>query len=140
MRLRHGLVGFLTSLPAHGDLVRVRLGSLRGYVVCHPELVAEVLRDDRTYDKGGPLFDKAREVVGNGLVTCGHQEHRRQRRLVQPAFHRPRVDDYRRSMTEQVEGVLSEWRTGQVIDVPEQTHRLTSGNPGIASIDWWWRV
>jgi pentalenene oxygenase len=36
---------FLAALPAHGDLVEVRLGPQRTYLVCHPDLVQQVLRD-----------------------------------------------------------------------------------------------
>ncbi|MFE1883640.1 hypothetical protein [Streptomyces diastatochromogenes] len=35
--------GFLTSLPAHGDLVEIRLGPRPTYVLCGPELVSQVL-------------------------------------------------------------------------------------------------
>ncbi|MFJ6385812.1 hypothetical protein ACIQI7_38125 [Kitasatospora sp. NPDC092039] len=54
---------FVAGLPAHGDLVRLRLGPLRAYVVCHPELVRRLLADDRTFDPGGPLPD--------GVVSMG---------------------------------------------------------------------
>ncbi|MGB6163557.1 MAG: cytochrome P450 [Pseudonocardiaceae bacterium] len=108
---------FLESLPAHGDLVRVKLGPWPAYVVCHPDLVHQILVEDRTFDKGGPTFDKARKVAGNGLGTCGHREHRRQRRLVQPAFRRDRIPGYARVMTEQIAAVTEPWHDGQIIDV-----------------------
>jgi cytochrome P450 len=110
-------LGFLASLPAHGDLVRVKLGPWPAYVVCHPDLAHQILVTDRTFDKGGPTFDKMRKVIGNGLGTCGHQDHRQQRRLVQPAFHRDRIPGYARVMTEQITAVTQPWHDGQVLDV-----------------------
>jgi hypothetical protein len=62
---------FLVTLPSYGDLVWVRLGPMRAMVVCHPELNREMLQRDRDFDKGGPLFQRASEFIGNGLVTCG---------------------------------------------------------------------
>lgn len=48
--------GFLTSLPAQGDgLLQIRLGPFGAVVVCDPDLTQQVLRDDHTFDKGGPL-------------------------------------------------------------------------------------
>ncbi|MFD4655598.1 cytochrome P450 [Kitasatospora sp. NPDC058444] len=117
---------FVAGLPAHGDLVRLRLGPLHAYVVCHPELVRRMLADDRTFDKGGPLLDKAREVFGNGLATCPAAAHRRQRRMLQPAFHRDRLPGYAALMAEEIAGVTARWRDGEVVDVPAAMYRLTT--------------
>ncbi|MFC5218619.1 cytochrome P450 [Streptomyces coerulescens] len=108
---------FLNSLPAHGDLVEVRLGPVRAWVACHPELVHQVLMDARTFDKGGPLYDRLRTLLGDGVGTCRHPAHRRQRRLLQPAFRKARVADQTDLMGEEVESVCREWRAGQDVDV-----------------------
>jgi cytochrome P450 len=120
--------GFLRSLPAHGDMMRVSLGPIKAVMVCDPELTSQILLDDRTYDKGGVLFDRAREVFGDGLVTCPHAVHRRERRLVQPAFHRSRLPGYARVMTEQATELTSRWRDGQVLDMPAEMLSLTMHN------------
>ncbi|MFE4975920.1 cytochrome P450 [Kitasatospora sp. NPDC056651] len=117
---------FVAGLPAHGDLVRLRLGPLRAYVVCHPELVRRLLTDDRAFDKGGPLLDKAREVFGNGLATCPAADHRRQRRMLQPAFHRDRLPGYAALMAEEIADATAPWHHGDVIDVPAAMYRLTT--------------
>jgi pentalenene oxygenase len=46
---------FLRALPTHGDLVEIRLGPFKALVVCDPDLIQQVLTDDRVFDKGGPL-------------------------------------------------------------------------------------
>jgi cytochrome P450 len=120
--------GFLLSLPAQGDVMRVRLGPLKAVMVCDPELTSQILINDRTYDKGGLLFDRAQEVFGDGLVTCPHALHRRERRLVQPAFHRSRLSGYARVMTEGTALMTSKWRDGQVLDMPAEMLSLTMHN------------
>ncbi|MGW3071749.1 cytochrome P450 [Kitasatospora sp. NPDC001132] len=117
---------FVARLAAHGDLVRLRLGPLRAYVVCHPELVHRMLADDHTFDKGGPLLAEAREVVGNGLATCPAAVHRRQRRMLQPAFHRERLPGYAALMAEEIADATAHWHDGDVIDVPAAMHRLST--------------
>ncbi|MEV4556368.1 cytochrome P450 [Kitasatospora sp. NPDC049285] len=117
---------FLRGLPAHGDLVAIRLGPVRALVVCHPDLVHRMLVDDRTFDKGGAFFDRGREFAGNGLVTCPYRDHRRQRRLLQPAFHRSRLPGYAALMTDQIDRTTAAWRDGETLDVGAATHELTS--------------
>lgn len=109
-------LGFLRSLPLYGKLVQVRLGTYRVAVVCDAELTHQVLVNDRVFDKGGVYIEKVRETVGNGLGTCAHADHRRQRRLLRPAFQRSRVEGYAAIMSEQIEKVLSGWEDGLVID------------------------
>ncbi|MFB7946871.1 cytochrome P450 [Kitasatospora phosalacinea] len=116
LRLLRGPVGFLSSLHEHGDLVAVRLGPTTAQVPCHPELLAQVLEDDRLFDKGGVFYDRARDVAGNGLVTCPHRDHRRQRRLVQSAFRRPQLAHYAGAVRAEVDAAAAGWRPGLVVD------------------------
>ncbi|TDD80916.1 cytochrome P450 [Actinomadura rubrisoli] len=108
---------FLSSLPAYGDLVRIRLGPQTVIMTCDPGLTRAMLVDDRTFDKGGPFYDRAREASGDGLVTCPHQLHRRQRRLCQPAFHPAHFPAYTTAMVTTALSMARSWRHGQVIDV-----------------------
>jgi pentalenene oxygenase len=117
---------FLGSLPTWGDVVRVRIGPVSAVVVCDPGLTRQVLLDDRTFDKGGPLIDRAREVLGDGLATCPHSRHRRLRRWVQPAFHPARLAGYAEAFSACVDGVTSGWRDGQVVDVVHEMQVLTA--------------
>ncbi|HEU5157042.1 MAG TPA: cytochrome P450 [Streptosporangiaceae bacterium] len=126
-------LGFVRSLPAHGDLVEVRLGPVRTLVVCTPELTRQVLLDDRTFDKGGPVFGRFREIAGNGLVSCPHADHRRQRRLLQPAFRRTRLPGYATVMAEQFAEGVGSWRDGQVIDVTAAM-QMIAGRTGVATM------
>ncbi|MFE2043478.1 cytochrome P450 [Streptomyces sp. NPDC059477] len=118
-------VDFLASLREYGDLVEVRLGPTRAYVPCHPELVRRILADDRTFDKGGPFYRKARDLFGNSIGTCPQSEHRRQRRLLQPAFHRHRIAYYASVMQEEIEELTRSWSNGERIDAYATMNRLT---------------
>ncbi|MET8298758.1 cytochrome P450 [Streptomyces sp. NPDC005180] len=117
---------FLSCLPQQGDLVQVRLGPLQALVACDPALVSQVLRDDRTFDKGGPVFDRSREFFGNGLATCPHGNHRRQRRLLQPAFHPARLPGYAQAATDRAAETTASWQDGQVLDVLAVMQELTA--------------
>jgi cytochrome P450 len=118
--------GFLASLPEHGELVRVRIGPLSAVMVCSPELVRTVLLDARTYDKGGLIFDRLREVTGDGVATCPYDRHKRLRRLTQPAFHQARLPAYAERMTAQIDSISKSWQPGQVLDVRAEALNITT--------------
>jgi cytochrome P450 len=126
LSLLHDPLGFLTSLPAHGDLVRIRFGPFEAIVVCTPKLVRQVLLNDHIFDKDGPFFDRAREAFGDGLATCPHRMHRRQRRLLQPAFHPARLPGYAQVMTKHIAEVTESWQHDQVLDVLSEMMTLTA--------------
>ncbi|MFZ3499162.1 cytochrome P450 [Streptomyces sp. 5.8] len=109
--------GFLSSLPAHGDLVEIRLGSRPTYVVCGPDLASRVLvKEHRRFDKGGPFFDNIALFFGDGLATCPNAKHTRLRRLTQPAFHAHQLADYSSLLARESDIVLGSWQEGQVMD------------------------
>ncbi len=124
--LRRRPLEFLAALPALGDLVTVHFGPTPARVACHPELVRQILRDPQTYDKGGPVFDRARVLLGNGLVTCNREEHRVQRRLLQPAFHSARLAGYAAAVGAETERAIAGWRPGTVVELDTLLHVLTA--------------
>ncbi|MEU7056083.1 cytochrome P450 [Streptomyces sp. NPDC046197] len=119
-------LAFLNSLPARGDMVRICLGPQRAWMVCHPKLVHEMLLDTRTFDKGGPQYDRLRILMGDGLVTSHHERHRRQRRLLQPCFRPAQVAAYTELMGEEAESLCRTWQAGQRIDVSAAMMALTT--------------
>ncbi|GAA3989376.1 cytochrome P450 [Allokutzneria multivorans] len=118
---------FLKSLSTlESDLVRVRLGPLSMIAICDPALTHHVLSNDRVFDKGGPIYDAIRAMLGDNIFTAAHGEHRRQRRLVQPAFHPNRMPGYAAAMTSEVEAVIGRWADGADIDVTQEMLRVTT--------------
>ncbi|MFC4909167.1 cytochrome P450 [Actinomadura gamaensis] len=126
---------FLSSLPDHGDLVRIRLGPQTVIMTCDPELTRTMLVNDRIFDKGGPFYDRAREASGDGLVTCPHRLHRRQRRLCQPAFLPDRYPGYTPAMAETARDIAGAWRPGQIIDVNDLMVTMTMRSMVKATFD-----
>lgn len=53
------------------------------------------------------------------------EEHRRQRRLMQPAFHKKRIEAYRNDMVAITGDELARWRPGAAVDVAEEMRALT---------------
>ena len=123
--LRRTPLRFMDSLRAHGDLVKIKVGPLRFLVVCDPVLAHEVVADLRTYDRTGPLYDRVRRAMGNGVASAAHVDHRRQRLIMQPAFHPGHLPGYADVMRRQTTEMLDGWREGDVVDMVDEMFRLT---------------
>src|SRR5262249_41585115 len=119
-------LAFLTALPQYGDVVDIRVGPARITVICHPDLVHQLLMNDRVFDKGGPLYVRLREVIGSGVGSCPRDAHRKQRRLMQPAFHASRLRGYADEMCRQITAQTDTWRDGKTIDVYRTMTSITS--------------
>lgn len=66
-----------------------------------------------------------RYLLGDGLLTSDGDFHRQQRRLVQPAFHRKRVEGYADVMVRLTEEMLATWQPNSEIDIAAAMQRLT---------------
>ncbi|GAA0674164.1 cytochrome P450 [Kitasatospora atroaurantiaca] len=115
---------FLRSLAERGDLVELRLGPQRAMMCCSPDLFHHVLTDTRHFDKGGPLFDKLKWFLGDGLGSTPHEVHRRQRRQLQPAFRPDALSRYLEVMLEETLSTSSGWHDDAVIEIEQHAYQL----------------
>jgi cytochrome P450 len=115
----------------YGDVVRLRsFPTFFWHLVSHPSGVEQVLQTNQQNYQKGRLFNKPVGLLtGNGLVTSEGEFWRRQRRLVQPAFHRQVVSSYARAATSAAEDMLKRWdayaKSGEHFDVAEEMTHLT---------------
>ena len=118
------------GMAAHGDVSCITIARQAIVVLTHPDHIRQVLVDEaRNFVKGRGL-ERTRKLLGNGLLTSEGELHRRQRRLVQPAFHRERLAGYASTVPAWGERVSRDWRDGQTRDVHLDMMRLTLGVAG----------
>lgn len=128
-------LAFLTALTAYGDIARVPLGPETLYLFNHPDLVRDVLvTNHRNFHKGRGL-ERAKNLLGTGLLTSEGDFHLRQRRLAQPAFHRQRVAVHGATMAAYAAARRDRWRAHAVIDVHKEMMALTLGIVGKTLFD-----
>jgi cytochrome P450 len=108
--------GFLRAQRAHGDLVRIRLGSSDLYMVNSPELIIAMNTVDAAHYDRGLFFDRVRKAYGPILSTTHGIEHRTRRRQLQPAFRHHQLVDYASTMNELTEQRIDSWRAGRALD------------------------
>jgi cytochrome P450 len=119
-------LGLLTLLARdYGDLVRVRLGLTPSVLVSHPQLIEEVLVT-RNHDYRKHLgARRLGSLLGNGLLLSEGDFWLRQRRLMQPAFHRQRVLGLGQTMVSIAAGALDEWHDGDIRDITREMTEIT---------------
>jgi cytochrome P450 len=94
----------------HGGFVRLRIGGKSVYLVSDARLFQHVLRDNvQNYRKSPFLYNAARPMVGNGLLTSEGDFWLRQRRMIQPQFHRQRIASFATMMTNATDDVMRVW-------------------------------
>ena len=131
--MRADPLGLLVRARASlGDLVKMHLGPYPVYMLFRPEHVEHVLqKNPANYLKDG--YEHLEPMVGNGLISSEGELWRKQRRLIQPAFHKKRLDGMARTMTDATEAMLDRWRgrlrergsNAEVLDANQEMSRLT---------------
>ena len=121
-------VGFLMNLAQeYGDLVPFRLGPYNAVLINHPDYIRDVLTINHTKFHKGRALARAKRLIGEGLLTSEEEFHLRQRRLMQPAFHRQRIATYAEAMVEQAARIRQTWQDDAVVDIRDEMTRLTLG-------------
>jgi cytochrome P450 len=109
----------------YGDIVRLRLGHHRIYLVNHPDAIEEVLvTKSRNFIKHFALR-LTPALLGNGLLLSEGDFYLRQRRMIQPSLNRTRLGCYVPIIVQATENALAAWRPGESRDVAGEMMRLT---------------
>jgi cytochrome P450 len=115
---RSSTIQFLRANARHyGDLVHFRAAGRHVFQLNHPTLVQEMLVRDAPHHHRGIVMQRARFVLGDGLLTSEEPLHLRQRRLTQPAFHRDRIAAYGSIIGDYALQMTRSWQSGATRDV-----------------------
>lgn len=118
-------LGFLTKLSKLGDITTFKIGKQLAFFINHPDFIRDVLVTNHSKFEKGRALKRAKNLLGEGLLTNEGKDHLRQRRMIQPAFHRQRIANYANSMIEFGEKMANEWKDGEERDISQEMMRLT---------------
>ena len=109
----------------YGDVVRLRIGREDVFFLHHPDDIREVLVvQHENFHKGYGVMMLDR-MLGRGLITNDGPSHKKQRRLVQPAFHRKRIEGMATSMVDAAQRQAQIWQDGAQVDMAQEMLHLT---------------
>lgn len=113
---RERLVLLRGMAATYGDVSELTLSSQRIVLLTHPDDIRDLLVTNQKLFRKGQALQRAKVLIGEGLLTSEGEQHLRQRRLVQPAFHRARISAYAGAMTSAAMQQQSAWQDGDTID------------------------
>jgi cytochrome P450 len=126
-QFRAGILNFLLQTARdYGPLASFRVGPRQVFLASGPDLIEQVLvTDAQHYIKhfGARAF---KPVLGNGLITSEGPFWHRQRKLIQPAFLKARVQSYAPVMAELTNQMLDSWTPGKRVQIDFEFEVLTS--------------
>ena len=119
------------TIGNHPDMVLNTLGKRELIMINKPEYIHEVLVEQaEKFHKSEPFKYFTRPLLGNGLLISEDDFHRRQRKLVAPAFVHRRIRDYAEVMTDFTLRTMNGWHDGDTIDISSEMLRITLGITG----------
>jgi cytochrome P450 len=125
LEFRRDPLALLQRARAYGEVVRIRFGPFPVYLLNGPGAIRQALLGQaRKLDKG-ISFGRTKALIGNGLVMSDGEHHRRQRRLMQPAFHRAEIARYLGTMREVAVPRLEAWPDGGELAFDREMRSIT---------------
>ncbi len=123
---RRDPLAFLTrTAREYGDLATIRFGPARVVLASNPDYVESVLVTNARIFHKGPALRRNPVLLGNGLLTSEGELWRKQRRLIQPAFSRQRINAYGEVMAAYAQRAVAGWADGEARDIHAEMMRLT---------------
>ncbi len=122
---RDPLALFTRMARTYGDVVFFKLSGEQAYFVNEPQFIRDVLvTNQRNFTKSRGL-ERARKLLGEGLLTSEGTSHLRSRRLLQPMFHRERIGSYAAVMVQRADQMRRRWQDDQTFDAAKEMMRVT---------------
>ncbi|HEY0933001.1 MAG TPA: cytochrome P450 [Trebonia sp.] len=118
-------LALLQRARKHGDVVRVRFGPFQLYLLNSPDSIRQALTGQARKLEKGLNFGRAKRLIGDGLVMAEGESHRRQRRLMQPAFHHAQITRYLDTMREVAVPRISTWPDGGTLALDRELRSIT---------------
>jgi cytochrome P450 len=114
----HDVLGFLLNMhKQYGDVVAIPTLFGLFYAIFHPDGVRRVLQENHlNYDKDVPEKYLVKRIFGEGLFVNEGASWLRQRRLIQPIFHRQKIVGFGQLMTETTIRQLEQWETSGFVE------------------------
>lgn len=126
LSLRRDSLGFLSKNMQYGDITHIKFLKYDAYQINHPDLIGQVLtKDNAIWHKSTVYKHTLKDYLGEGLLNSDGDFWRRQRKLMQPAFHVNRISAYADTMVQYAQRMIDSWQDGDIRDIAEDMMQVT---------------
>jgi cytochrome P450 len=109
-----------------GDIAELRIGFIPLLMMSSPALAHEMLVEKQdAFIKSAGLSVFAKPLLGEGLLTSEHGEHKKQRKMMAPLFAHKRIAGYADVMAERAEKMARSLADGQRVEIVDAMMRVT---------------
>ena len=127
--LQNPLQFLINATQEYGTVVKLgAMGPQQLYLVSDPNHVKYILHENSHNYIKGKNFQIIKQIIGEGLAVKEGSSWKRERRLMQPTFHRQRVGALVTLMNQTIAQMLQNWssiESGKPLDIFAQMMNLT---------------
>jgi cytochrome P450 len=109
----------------YGDIAHYKIGRHHIVFLNHPEYIREVLVVQNDNFIKERTVQRTKMLLGKGMITSEDAQHRLQRQVAQPAFHRQRVQEYATAIVDEAGRARESWKDGEQRDIAIDMMHLT---------------
>ena len=122
---RDPLKFFVETQRTYGDIARFTFGPQQVFLISHPDWIEDILVTSAKKFRKGVALQRAKRLLGEGLLTAEGQAHLKQRRTIQPLFHRQQVQRFAEAMIRHAVRWRDSISPDTTIDVTDEMAGLT---------------
>ncbi|HEX3821607.1 MAG TPA: cytochrome P450 [Candidatus Sulfotelmatobacter sp.] len=125
LRPANPIILFQDLVRDYGDIVHYKIGWHDIVFLNHPDYIREILVVQNDNFVKERTVRRSEMLLGEGMITSEGAEHRRQRQIAQPAFHRQRIPEYAAAMVTEAVRVRNQWTHSEQRDIALDMMRLS---------------
>lgn len=125
LRPANPIILFQHLAEKYGDIAHYKIGWNHIVFLNHPDYIREILVVQNDNFVKERTVRRSKMLLGEGMITAEGAQHRAQRQVAQPAFHRQRIPGYANTMVREAATMRDRWRHGEKRDIATDMMHLT---------------
>ena len=125
LRPANPIILFQHLAETYGDIAHYKIGWNHIVFLNHPDYIREILVVQNDNFVKERTVRRSKMLLGEGMITAEGAEHRAQRQVAQPAFHRQRIPEYANTMVQEAVAMRDRWHHGEQRDIAIDMMHLT---------------
>jgi cytochrome P450 len=125
LRPTNPILLFQQLAEKYGDIAHYKIGWHHIVFLNHPDYIREILVVQNDNFIKERTVRRTKMLLGEGMITAEGTQHRSQRQVAQPGFHRQRIPEYASTMVQEAVRVRDRWRAGEQRDIAIDMMHLT---------------